>query len=407
MILQDLHERKLIDPPNFVLTNTHMLTIMGSNAYGVADTSVKDKIPDFDIYGFCMPPKEYMFPHLRNEIPGFGTPGPTFDQWQKAHILDKDALGGKGKEWDFQIFNIVKYFNLCMENNPNMIDSMFTPENCVIHTTEVGRMVRDNRKLFLSKLAWKKFRGYAWSQMHKMQSKSYANVFKFEKEHGIVYPTGTSLEQKKELVSERLSVLWNYDREIREHHANLTLYCNRKLTWYERFFGQVPFEGKAPEQPMKSLIFGNVGPHSLSGYAKDLSTIQKEGGRTEIVEKFGYDVKFGYHLLRLMDEAEQILLEGDIDLQRAREPMKAIRRGEWKEEDIYAWAMEKDKALEAAYTNCKLPERPPEAKIKKLLLNCIEAHYGTIQGFEEKDWAVMRLREIDKLISEDRNRLYN
>lgn len=33
--------------PQFLKTNVHYETIMGSHAYGVADTSVRDKIPDY------------------------------------------------------------------------------------------------------------------------------------------------------------------------------------------------------------------------------------------------------------------------------------------------------------------------------------------------------------------------
>lgn len=305
MLLDKLEKKGLIQPPPFVVSNSCYLTIMGSHAYGVADTSVKDKIPDYDVYGFCIPPKDVIFPHLRGEIPGFGTPGPKFEQYQKHHIHDTDALGGAGQEWDLQIFNIVKFFELCRENNPNMIDSLFTPENCIIHSTQVGRLVRDKRKLFLSKEAWKKFRGYAWSQMHKMDTKN------------------------------------------------------------------------------------------------------PEGGRKEIVDKFGYDVKFAYHVIRLLDEAEQIILTGDMDLQRCREAMKAIRRGEWKIEDVRAWAMEKEKALEAAYVNCKLPDRPPEGELKTLLLHCLEEHYGSLSNIVvQPDWASEGLKEIDSLLNKLRSKMY-
>ena len=41
------------------------------------------------------------------------------------------------------------------------------------------------------------------------------------------------------------------------------------------------------------------------------------------------DVKFLYHVVRLLNEAEQILMEGDLDLERNREQLKSIRKGEW------------------------------------------------------------------------------
>lgn len=303
---QKLMERGLIgDAPQWLKTNVHYETIMGSHAYGVADTSVRDKMPDFDVYGFAVPPKAMIFKHLTGWIPGFGPDPPGFEQWQKHHIMDEDAYGGKGQEWDVSIFGIVKYFELLRGNNPNMIDSLFTPENCVVHCTAVGRMVRDSRRLFLSKLCWKKFRGYAHSQLKKMNDKN---------------PIGT---------------------------------------------------------------------------------------RKEIIEKHGYDVKFAYHILRLFDEVEQILLEGELDLQRAREPMKAIRRGDWKADEIRNWVMEKEMALETAYVNCKLPERPPVEPLRQLLYNCLEEHYGTLDGcVEQLGWAESSLKDIDELLSKVRKKMY-
>ena len=53
-----------------------------------------------------------------------------------------------------------------------------------------------------------------------------------------------------------------------------------------------------------------------------------------IVEEYGFDVKFAYNVFRLADEAEQILTLGEIDLQRGKERMKAIRRGEVSEEEL-------------------------------------------------------------------------
>ena len=118
-------------------------------------------------------------------------------------------------------------------------------------------------------------------------------------------------------------------------------------------------------------------------------------------------MKFAYHIVRLFDEAEQILLEGDLDLRRAREVMKAIRRGDWKVEDLRAWVMEKDKALEAVYSRSMLPEKPPIAPLQQLLLDCLETHYGSLQDCVSiTGWAESLLREIDSLIASQRNRLY-
>ena len=120
------------------------------------------------------------------------------------------------------------------------------------------------------------------------------------------------------------------------------------------------------------------------------------------------DSKFLYHIIRLFDEAEQILLTGTLDLQRAREVMKAIRRGDWTAKEVRDWAMEKEKALEVAYVKCELPEKPNEIRLRALLKECLECHYGNLKDcVEEPDWADDTLRTIDHLLGKVRSKLYN
>jgi predicted nucleotidyltransferase len=288
MIIKELTDKGLIHPPTWLPLNTQYLTIMGSMAYGVSSDS-----SDMDVYGFCVPPKEEVFPHLRGEILGFGRNKQRFEQWQEHHVQDVDAMGGRGREYDFQVSNIVKYFHLCMENNPNMIDSLFTPQNCVLHSTKVGNHVRDNRRLFLHKGSWHKFKGYAYSQLHKISSKT------------------------------------------------------------------------------------------------------PNGKRLALVEEYGYDVKFAYHVVRLLNEVEQIMTEGDLDLQRNNDQLKAIRRGEWTEEFLRQWAADKEKSLEDVYLKSTLPHSPDEEVIKTLLLECLEIHYGSLKAcIVQQDRVTVALRRI-------------
>lgn len=289
MLLNRLNTLGLIHPPPWLPSTTHYLCLMGSVAYGVAGDD-----SDSDIYGFCIPPKEMVFPHLAGEIAGFGRQIKRFEQWQEHHIDDRDA----GKQYDFQIYNIVKYFQLCMENNPNMVDALFVPERCVLHCSAIGNIVRENRKLFLHRGCWHKFRGYAYSQLHKMSIKT-------------------------------------------------------------------PDEGS-----------------KRAGY----------------VEKYGFDVKFAYHVVRLIYEVEQILTTGDLNIESNSETLKAIRRGEWTEQRVIDFFQQKESALNKAYEESTLPYSPDETKIKKLLLQALEHHFGTLEGaYVEPDRYRNALLEIQNI----------
>lgn len=288
-IIHDLVEKKLAHPPAWLPMNTHYLTIMGSVSYGVSsDTS------DMDVYGFCIPPKEIIFPHLAGEIQGFGTPNKRFGQWQEHHIKDPCAMQGKGRSYDLSVYNVVDYFQLLMQNNPNMVDSIFTPDNCVLHITRIGTMVREKRKLFLHKKCWHTFKGYAFAQMKKIRNKE-----------------------------------------------------------------------------------------------------RESSARRELIERYGYDTKFAYHLVRLLNEVEQIMVEGDLDLQRNREQLKDIRNGMWTEEQLEDYFAKKEVALEETYNKSTLRWGPDEVAIKELLLNVLEEHYGSLDKCVVKQDAVVHaLRKV-------------
>ena len=292
MILQKLRSANAIHPPRWLVDNTQYLTVMGSVSYGVSGES-----SDVDVYGMCIPPKDVVFPHLAGEIMGFGKPRERFDQWQQHHVQPPD---GRETTYDFQVFGIVRYFQLCMECNPNMIDSLFTPRRCVMHSTQVGEIMRENRKLFLHKGAWHKFRGYAYSQMHKIKGKVNSS---------------------------------NPDRAA------------------------------------------SIGRH-------------------------GYDVKFAYHVVRLLDEIEQIMVEHDLDLERNREQLKAIRRGEWTLEQIERHFEGKERALENTYASSTLAHSPDEAKIKEVLMTCLEMHFGSVADAIQRKPSVERLvRDVQDVLA--------
>ncbi len=193
--VKKLTDKGLIHPPDFLPTNVHYETMMGSVAYGVEGSN-----SDVDIYGFCIPPKRDIFPHLKGEIIGFGRQKKRFDQFQSHHVCPED---GSGKTYDLAIYGIVRYFHLAMECNPNIIDSLFTPQFCVLHITKVGQMMREKRKMFLHKGSWHKFKGYAYSQLHKArrQSPGLKAIWEFEGFHCI--NQATSFEHVKEELIKR------------------------------------------------------------------------------------------------------------------------------------------------------------------------------------------------------------
>ena len=130
---------------------------------------------------------------------------------------------------------------------------------------------------------------------------------------------------------------------------------------------------------------------------KKMKSQTREGKRKEVVEEYGYDLKFAYHVIRLMDEVEQILETGDLNLERAKEEMKAIRRGEFTCEQIEEKFARKEVYLEDLYAKSTLPYGPQEEKIKILLLECLEHHYGSLTK------AIREIPQVELLVKELEN----
>jgi hypothetical protein len=120
--------------------------------------------------------------------------------------------------------------------------------------------------------------------------------------------------------------------------------------------------------------------------------------RAEKVKIQTFDCKYALHLVRLLDEVEQILVHGDIDLQKNKEQLKAIRRGDITEKEIRQWASDKSLHLENVYAKSTLREKPDVTAIKNLLLKCLEIQYGSLDKAvvvqDQYQSAFMRIKEI-------------
>lgn len=161
MILQTLQNEKKISPPKWLIDNTIYLTLGGSHMYG-CNREDSDK----DVWGIVIPKKDILFPAQAGFIPGYDEPE-KFDQWQHPHIIDSQK-----QEWDFTVYNIVRWFFLAKNSNPNLVELPFADRTCVIHNTAVGELIRQNRKLFLCKEIYFKLKAYAGSQWHKVRLKN-------------------------------------------------------------------------------------------------------------------------------------------------------------------------------------------------------------------------------------------
>ncbi|QDX94676.1 hypothetical protein EEL30_21790 [Brevibacillus laterosporus] len=113
----------------------------GSISYG---TNTKDS--DEDFRGICIPDK--------NILLGLH----TFETKEKRELGELDDV----------TYSLQKFVQLALQNNPNILDTLFVANNHVVFINEFGKELREIRKEFISKQAYKTYGGYAISQLQRM-----------------------------------------------------------------------------------------------------------------------------------------------------------------------------------------------------------------------------------------------
>jgi hypothetical protein len=134
---------------------------------------------------------------------------------------------------------------------------------------------------------------------------------------------------------------------------------------------------------------------------KRIKTFKPVGKRAELVDNFGYDVKFAYHTIRLADEVKQILLKGDLNLEENREELKDIRAGSWSFEKFDSEFERRLVQLDDLYLTSKLRREPDWNELNKLLLVCLEIRYGSLSAMvDNSSEAQAKLDRISQILKE-------
>lgn len=160
MILKELKKADLLhlNGYNFIVDNAIFVALTGSVAYG-ASTDVSD----VDVFGITIPPAYMVYPQKFGEITGFTYSHlPKFDEFQQHHIKYMENM------YDLKIYSIIKFFQLAVQGNPNIIDSFFTPANHVIYIHPIMQRIMMKREDFLSKECYHRFRGFAYNHFKSM-----------------------------------------------------------------------------------------------------------------------------------------------------------------------------------------------------------------------------------------------
>jgi predicted nucleotidyltransferase len=203
-------------------------------------------------------------------------------------------------------------------------------------------------------------------------------------------------EQRRKTIAVTVYGITNYFKLLYDGNPNIieSLFTSRELVEFSNPIGE-------RLRANRHLFLSKQSFYKTRAYA--FSQLRKldrvpEGKRFEDWKIHGYDLKFSAHTIRLIDNCEQIL-NGDLDLRRNKEMIKSIRNGEFKLEEIREIAKQKELTLEKLVVESKLPEKPPTAKIKNLLIELLQYSYQNLE-IKKPNWEQEAIQEIRKILGD-------
>jgi hypothetical protein len=285
---------------------------------------------------------------------------------------------------DEAYYELSRFVELLIKNNPNILEILATPDDCVLYRHPV--MNKLNINMFLSKLCKDSFAGYAIAQIRKARGLKKKIVNPVEKER-------RSLLDFCYIVQDYRSVplkQWLANHGFRQEQCGLSA-VNHVRDLYALFYDD------NMSSAYKGIVSGDTANNvSLSSIPKDEKEIanlffNKDGYsaycreyreywdwvdkrnderyRTTMKHGKDYDAKNMMHTIRLLQVAEEILDTGQLRVKRPnRNELLSIKAGEIGYDDLLNKTNELISKIETSYLSCCLPETPDVKAIEQILV---------------------------------------
>ncbi len=326
---------------------TILLTICGSQAYGIATPE-----SDLDFKGIAIPPKEYILGFSKN-----------FEQLEDSKaILEMHPglknLPGANIKAEGMLYSLEKFMQLASECNPNILEILYANPAHYQVLTDEGKLLIENRELFLSARARHTFSGYALAQLKRIKSHKNYLLNPIEKEP---MRKDFGLDQLPKLQKEMMDgALWldqqgkdtGISPEVMEIIRREKAYKNRHRE-YEQY--QNWKRTRNPE-------------------------------RAALEARWGFDLKHAGHLVRLLRMGKEILTTGMVYVDRREagdaEEILAIRHGAWAYDQVVEYAERMDAELSKIYDKKEyvVPHYPDINRIEEIYISMIEKFLQSESG---------------------------
>ncbi len=316
-----------------------LLTLGGSHAYGMDKEG-----SDLDIRGIAL--------NSREEV-----------------LLGEDFEQVVDVETDTVIYSLRKMLQLLAANNPNTIEILGCKPEHYLYLSDLGRELKENRHMFLSKICIHTFGGYAQSQLRRMENKAARLVGQAQQESYIL----RSIQNA------------SYDFKTRyfpQGDGEIALYIDKAVQ--EGYKSEIFMDIQLTHYPLRDWAgMWNEMKAIVSSYNK----IGKRNEKAISHDKLG---KHMAHLIRLYMMCLDLLEKEEIITYREEEHelLMDIRNGKYLDanrqpsDSFYDMLNEYEKRLDYAKENTSLPDLPDYKKIREFQLYANEQIVkGEIESF--------------------------
>jgi predicted nucleotidyltransferase len=345
---------------------TVLLVRHGSHAYGT-NTITSDE----DFKGVAIPTKKYFLG--------------TMHRFEQAELKAPDP--------DAVIYDIRKFFNLAAECNPNIIEVLHTDPSDHFLISPIGEEILAHKDDFLSKKIKHTFLGYSVSQLKRIQTHKRwimnpPSHLPTRLEYGL---PETTLIPQDQLSAAEAEVRKELDRfqfdfmeglgesqkiEVRNTMENML--AELKITSDQHWQAAARKIGLSDNfiELMQLERQYTGAKREWDQYQNWKATRNK--ARSALEEKYGYDTKHAYHLVRLIRMCSEVLTTGKVIVKRPdREELLAIRNGAWSYEKLMEFAEKADAELTVLYNKSTvLPKTPDKEKLDQLCIRLVEQSLG-------------------------------
>lgn len=324
-----------------------------------------------------------------------GIYGPNF----KDLLLLKDTSDDfyKSDETDTTLYSLKKFFDLALSCNPNIIEMLGCREEDYAYISKAGRILLDNKKLFLSKKAYASFSGYARGQLNRLKNALAKEEMSLcEKQFHVKDSLDNMYDHLENKFSSFKRDMLTYKivnekgQKFTKHGTQIYLEDVHVLTELGESFilknGKREIVDLSKTKLLLDLNMKNVNPLEFKSIYVEISSFINgyEGnvGRRNRKKDDYHLNKHAMHLVRLFLMGIEILRDQSINTYRKDAKMLLdIRDGKYQNEDdsykkeFFDLIDNLSLELELAYSTSLLPNEPDRDKLNNLLLNITKNLY--------------------------------